>query len=335
MSIWKHPQEKTIFAFNAVEFGAISPKCPGQNSRHKHAPWGIKSHTSTFATADESAYSMGLAKLIAICFVRVLLRGGIQVPPDRLEDLQPWSLDALQRIKAQVGAQPKASRLPPLVRTYKTKIKLRGPRHLLPQLNVLQRAKQDLTICDNPHQVLPKGSRLLAFDPVLSPLTMGGDGEQGQLDAAGNDTREAVFEVKDNNSNVNEGDDVQQPTTIQVWGLPWTPQEFLAKAVEAGHPSSFRSFLPTQLDQCVQFYLAMKMMRIDKLKFWMRRMLELRADEKALHASLHPEVEIVLRNKRILVWEEILKSIGYSDMGVVKEFCRGTLLTGATEEVGL
>ena len=146
--------------------------------------------------------------------------------------------------------------------------------------------------------------------------------------------------VDECNSNVNEGDDVQQPTTIQVWGLPWTPQEFLEKAVEAGHPSSFRSFLPTQLDQCVQFYLSMKIsdrmqMRIDKLKFWMRRMLELRTDEKALHASLHPEVETVLRKKRILVWEEMLKSIDYSDMGVVKEFCRGTLLTGATEETGL
>lgn len=80
-------KKKTMFAFDAVEFGAISAKCPGQKSRHKHAPWGIKSHTSTFATADESAYSMGLAKLIAICFVRVLLRVGIQVPPDRLEDL--------------------------------------------------------------------------------------------------------------------------------------------------------------------------------------------------------------------------------------------------------
>ena len=146
-----------MFAFNAVEFGAICANCPGQNSRHKHAQWGLKSYTATFATADETAYSMGLAKLIAICFVRVLLRVGIQVPPDRLEDLQPWSLDALQGIKAQVGAQPKASRLPPLVRTYKSKVKLRGPRQLLPQFNVLKFAKQDITICEQqPLQVLPK-----------------------------------------------------------------------------------------------------------------------------------------------------------------------------------
>ena len=71
------------------------------------------------------------------------------------------------------------------------------------------------------------------------------------------------------------------------------------------------------------------------MKFWMRRMLELRADEKALHASLHSEMQIVLGKKRILVWKEMLQSIGYGDMGVVEEFCNGTLLTGATEETGL
>ena len=203
---------------------------------------------------------------------------------------------------------------------------------MITQFNVLQRVKQDVTICADPHQVLPKGSRLLAFDPVLGSVTMGGDGEQGQLNAAG----ETFFEVTYNNSNVNCSDDGQ----IQVWGLPWTPQEFLEKAVEAGHPSSFRSFLPIQLDQCVQLYFSMNVldrmkMRIDKLKFWMRRMLDLRSDEKALHKSLHPEVEAVLHRKRILVWEEMLKSIDYSDMGVVREFRCGAALTGATEETGL
>ena len=334
-------KKKTMFAFNAVEFAAINAKCPGQNSKHKHAPWGIKGHTSTFATADESAYSMGLSKLIAICFIRALLRLGIQVPPDRLEDLQPWSLDALQRIKAQTGVQPKASRLPPLVRTYKTKIKLRGPIDVLPQFQVLQRAKQDVTFSSDPHQVLPKGARLLALDPVLLPSTTGGDGEHGQLDKAVNvNNVEKIFEVKGDFSDEKRSSDNQRTVAIQVWGLPWTPQEFLAKAVEAGHPSMFQSFLPVQLNQCVQFYLSTSasdrmQMRIDKLKFWMRRMLDLRSDERALHKSFHPDVEAVLHKKRILLWEEMLNSIGYRDMGVVREFRDGASLTGATEETGL
>ena len=66
---------------------------------------------------------------------------------------------------------------------------------------------------------------------------MGGDREQGQGHAVDTDPMEAVFDVKDKKP-----DDEQKPLTIQVWGLPWTPQEFLEKAVEAGHPSSFGHF---------------------------------------------------------------------------------------------
>ena len=109
-------KKKTVLAFNADEFLAVSAMCPGQSSRHKHARWGLNA-TNGFATADETAYPMGLARLIAVVFTRVLLRCGIAPLADTLEQLQPCSLQAFQKIRASVGQQARSSRIPPLVRT--------------------------------------------------------------------------------------------------------------------------------------------------------------------------------------------------------------------------
>ena len=75
-----------MLAFNAAKFLAVSAMCPGQSSKHKHARWGLNS-TNGFATADETAYPTGLAKLIAVVFTRTLLRLHILPLPDTLEQV--------------------------------------------------------------------------------------------------------------------------------------------------------------------------------------------------------------------------------------------------------
>ena len=71
--------------------------------------------------------------------------------------------------------------------------------------------------------------------------------------------------------------------------------------------------------------------RSQALKHWLRRSLQLKADEKAFGDQLEPDVAEVLQGKKLLLWKEMLQSIGYGDMGVFQEFCSGTLLTGQTE----
>ena len=51
-----------MLAINVADFLAVSAMCPGQSSKHKHASWGLNS-SNRFATADETAYPMGLARL--------------------------------------------------------------------------------------------------------------------------------------------------------------------------------------------------------------------------------------------------------------------------------
>ena len=71
------------------------------------------------------------------------------------------------------------------------------------------------------------------------------------------------------------------------------------------------------------------------MKFWLKRALDLKDDERAFHDGLHPDVARVLHGKHILLWQQMLESIGYEDMGVVKEFATGTPLVGESEVTGL
>ena len=116
--------------------------------------------------------------------------------------------------------------------------------------------------------------------------------------------------------------------------------EFIAMAVEAGHPSTIQLFLPPLLAGCIYKSAQMSvhdrvMHRANSLKHWMKRSLELRQDEKAFAASLQPAVAEVLKGKKLLLWQEMLQSIGYKVMGVCNEFFYGTHLNGQTQQTGL
>ena len=307
---------------------------------------------------------MGLACLIAVVFTRILLNNGIAPLPDSLDQVQECSLQSLQKMRATTGIQARASKMPPLVRTYKTRIKLQGPVAALPNFSVLQRTRNDILLTSVPPQTLPKGSRLLAIE-ITSSCTTGGGGQSEVLNRDNADFNKSDQGTADN---CNDGDNFSHewisPLKIydvvdcekgakvpkseneskqQIWGTPWTPEEFVERAVAAGHPISFQCYLPETLRSCMSKSLGMTSAdriaaRSQALKFWLRRSLELRSAEADLHAGLNPGVEEVVRTKRILLWKEMLESlesIKYPDIGVVEEFCDGATLTGPTFETGL
>ncbi len=142
----------------------ISNRCRGQNSKHKHAAWGINSSTKKFATSEETAYPMGLAKLIAHCYVLALHRLQIQTPPETINDIQNKSLETLRQLRAATGIQSKSSKMPPLVRTYSQKIQAKVAKSLR---KLFQRARETVVI-DKDVQI-PKGARLLSLQTSSFP----------------------------------------------------------------------------------------------------------------------------------------------------------------------
>ncbi len=111
-------QKKTLLAHNHPAFHQLHRLCPGESKKHQHAAWGLTAQ-NTFATADETAYPFEFAGDVASVFVSILLQAGVKQPPQSFEDIESQSGHVLQAIRAQTAAQPRASKLPPLVPEFK------------------------------------------------------------------------------------------------------------------------------------------------------------------------------------------------------------------------
>ena len=64
------------------------------------------------------------------------------------------------------------------------------------------------------------------------------------------------------------------------------------------------------------------------------RVAELRSDERLLHQQLEPEVETVLKDKNLLVWQELMKQTGFDDESLFEELTQGFRLCGQARASG-
>ena len=126
----------------------------------------------------------------------------------------------------------------------------------------------------------------------------------------------------------------------QLWGVPWSEDQFIEQMVKFGHPTTVKSGLPEVLQSTIEFYQATSLQerlqyRAPKLGFWLRRLVALKEPERALKSSMDSEVSQILKDKNLLLWEEMLRAVDYPDMGVVRELRDGTDLVGPVERTGL
>ena len=73
----------------------------------------------------------------------------------------------------------------------------------------------------------------------------------------------------------------------QVWGIPWTEDDFIKQMVKFGHPAVLTAGLPEVLQDTIEFYKSMEVHdivqhRAQRLGYWLRRLVELKADEERL-----------------------------------------------------
>lgn len=134
----------------------------------------------------------------------------------------------------------------------------------------------------------------------------------------------------------------KEPDTIeQAWGVAFTPMEFVQEAVQSGHPLSLQGILPEglqsaidkNLDEGAQYRIVSK--RAATLRNWLSLADELKMEEEQLKDGMPIHLSNILRPKRILLWEHILMSLKYLDMGVVDEVKRGAALTGEVLPSGI
>ena len=103
---------------------------------------------------------------------------------------------------------------------------------------------------------------------------------------------------------------------------------------------SVHSVLPHELlkviEESVNFPpLELAKERLRYMYKWNCRARELEADEEALKKAMDPTVRKAVKNKRILLFKEMLVDCGYPDLDVVSELQDGADLIGVVPETGM
>ena len=120
-----------------------------------------------------------------------------------------------------------------------------------------------------------------------------------------------------------------------AWGLAWSPDEFMQKAVAAGHPRTFDTVLPSALEHSIAFNAESNPAEVASLRAawfseWTNKATEFSAEDDKLKSSLPGYARDILLPKRIALWREILRDLDYPDLDVVDEMLGGVVLTGQT-----
>ena len=314
----------TVLAWNHPRFSQINLCCLGESPSHVHKPWGVvKSDQGThFSTSEEAAYPRGLARAIAKAFADILLNHGWS-PPHEFFQEQSDEI-SLKTMRAVATAQPKASRIPPVVREHKQVVVVRGPACALNNMPIepMQRLKSPIQVpngCTSTLSILPEGSQLLRVTPLRSK---GGIALQhcNQQTASTASTEQH---------------------TEQAWGIPFNPDEFIQEAVNRGHPRLISTLVPPILMEAVFHNFQrndlghLPRLRAEWFNKWVLRANELKLEESELKASMPAHISSILEHKRLLLWREILLDLDYPDVGVVSELEHGTELVGEVPLYGI
>ena len=209
------------------------------------------------------------------------------------------------QLRTSTGLQPKASKSRPVVPEHKRVVVVKAQSALfkVPCLR-MERLRDKVALhpsCQCELRVLPEGSQLL------------------HLHSSGNKV---------------------DSLCVSVWGIPYSPSEFIKAALSAGHPGLAASDLPSPLahaiKKCAQSRpeeLARE--RTDLIRQWAARAHALDGEERAFKQGLRPEVAKILAPKRLLLWRELLQQFEYPDQDVFSLITAGVTLTGEVECSGL
>ena len=121
--------------------------------------------------------------------------------------------------------------------------------------------------------------------------------------------------------------------TITV-GIPWTPEEFVAKACSSTHPGNLVSGVPTVLTEVIRKNAAespssLGQSRTATLRHWASRARELSREESDFKSGLPSHCRKVLANKKLCLFKELLSECGHGDTTLVDEASQGFRLSGA------
>ena len=118
-----------------------------------------------------------------------------------------------------------------------------------------------------------------------------------------------------------------------VFGVRWTPEQFISEAVAAGHPFSNFSGLPEEVKVACETISRSDHgdvinNRCSKLGEWLRLAKDFSNEEKVLKEGMPAERRKILATKRLLLMQHIIEQEGYEDKSLAKDVGQGFSLIG-------
>ena len=273
------------------------------DKKHVHKPWTttLKHGGVKFSTSEEAAYPNLLCERVINCFKRAALKCGAQAPQSLSEQAEGPTKDKLSRIV--LGALPRGHKLKPLVAEFGSFFTI----FVDPQKPSLVNAFLDAK---------PKGAKVVSRRIVT----------RGEMQAAQLDKTEG------SNFTVLEVGDAEVVEKLHV-GIPSEPDDFIERAVLAGHPRSLEQFLDPQVEDMLKANfvgppLDLAKRRLAFFNKYLSRAKELAAAEEQMRAAMPDHVRLLVGNKRLLLLKEVLSDMGYPDESLVDEIAQGFKLSG-------
>ena len=123
-------------------------------------------------------------------------------------------------------------------------------------------------------------------------------------------------------------------------GIPWSPEEFLQQSLLLEHPYAQIAVdddvLRSAFCTLTSSLACTRRLRDQALEQWTTRSAELEAKEETLRNSAHPDVRPSIESKRILLFGEMLSSVGFpSAERLMHRMAVGFPLAGKLEETGM
>ena len=329
--------KRTCIASSCSAIMSLAIKCDGQ---HSHAPWLVQQ--GVFDTSLEAEYTPALAKALAQCVLE-FVAGEFKLP-----NIQQFS----KRLKLSHFSAIAAAKQPskPVAMALVPEFSHLIVASNIPQHCTLPVSDKVLTRCCNivvndTSFWIPCGCKLLR-----QTVKEGGVSRQSKI----------LVECTPSLQSISDSDGVrvhgvndlvctrgcseklqfhvhdvftEERCSDWVFGVVWTPEQFLQQACLVKHPFDSFSGLPDVVGKACDDVAAMKFedlinFRCSKLGSWLKLAKELKSEEAALKSGMVDSRRRILESKRLLLMKQVIISEGYDDASLADDLIAGFSLVG-------
>ena len=296
--------KKTSLLHNCKQLQQLGVMCDRQ---HAHKGWSVSKSLSgkwQYDTASEAEYPLLLCQRIAAIISQL---AHAQNLPIHLEARStPLAQQASTAWRVAAGRQPRGRRAQAMLPEdgQVVEVEVKGARDCHKVANWSGRSKTDTFVAG---RVFPAGTRILHRFP--------------------------------SNEGEDHGDEHDGGAMKVVFGIPMTPEEAVRRAHLLQHPFDTTFQTPDHvLDSMFQVLTKGSQEvhdeRVRRLKWMKAKVAELEGQEHELHAGMETKVAEVMAPKKLLLFAELIKMVGYADSHLIEDMCRGMQITGEGRVTG-